>query len=433
MSAGNRIVHLVAIWAVALVLVGCPLAEDQSNDTVEADVRADDSRPGGDSVQPDGDVVRPRDDARQPADLSEEDVGSVTLPPLAVVTDDGSAQWRDIYLLDVASKGMSPLVVVEGTGAHAANLSWSPDGSRLAYIDQGPLGGSGPDNPRLMILTIGEGAPVEIVSYLEAGVGEKSGLACPMWAPDGQHIHMKMWTSEPPTSDKPKVTHETHVVSVDLATGDVLEIALLATKDPLMSIALNPQTGAYALAGGYSAWGQCVDENGEWHHASDEEEGEVPCPLNRIDISTVAPPGGELVPLLESFDPGSFGTCDGDRFAPVWSWDGSELAFLVADCFLKVGEPFGENSVSGLAMRHIFAMHADGVFSKLTPWKHEHSEGSPTWGPLGSGLIAFIKGTPGETYVQVNQLAVANLDTGDIADITPEGFDHFYEIAWRPE
>jgi len=254
-----------------------------------------------------------------------------------------------------------------------------------------------------------------------------------MWMGDGQHIHMKMWTSEPPTSDKPKVTHETHIVTVDLTTGELSEVALLASKDPMMSIALNPQTGEYTLAAGYCAWAQCVDENGEWYHVPDEEEGQVPCPLNRIDIFTVIPPAWEPVPFLASFDPQEFGTCNGDRFAPVWSWDGSQLVFLVADCFLKVGDPFGENSVSGLAMRHTFVMHVDGSFSKLTPWKQEHSEGSPTWGPVGSGLIAFIKGTPGETYVHVNQLAIADLDTGDIQDITPDDFDHFYEIAWSPQ
>ena len=425
---------LVAAVSIVVTMMGCPLAEDQNtDDSAQADASADLAQPDEDLTQPDEDLAQPSDDVPQPADASEKDVEATALPPLAVVTDHGSGQWRDIYLLDPLSLAMEPLVVVDGTGAHAANLSWSPDGERLAYFDQGPLGGNEPKNPRLMVLTIGEEEPVEILSYAEVGIGNKSGLGSPMWAGDGQHIHMKMWTSEPPTSEKPKVTYETHVVSVDLTTGELSEVALLASKAPMMSIALNPQTGEYTLAAGYCAWAQCVDEDGEWYHVSDEEEGQAPCPLNRIDIFTVMPPAWEPVPFLASFDPEVFGICDGDRFAPVWSWDGFELAFQVSDCFLKVGDPFGENSVSGLAMWHTFVLHADGSFSKLTPWKQDYSEDSHTWGPVGSGMIAFVKGTPGETNVHFDRLAIATLETGDIQDITPDGFDHFYEIAWSPQ
>jgi len=253
-----------------------------------------------------------------------------------------------------------------------------------------------------------------------------------MWSQDGQLIYMRMWTWQPPTSGKPNETHDTRLVSVDLATGELSEAAVINTHQPVVSMTLNSQTGTYAIAAGYSAWGPCEDENGQWLPPAEEQEDE-PCPGNRIDVLTVAPPLWGPASVLTSFAPQAFGTCDGDRFAPVWSRDGSELAFLVADCFFKVGDPFGENSVSGLAMWHVFALGADGSFSKLTPWKHEHSEDSPTWGPDGSGMIAFIKGTPGETYVCFDHLAIANMETGAVQDVTPAGFDHFYEIAWMPD
>ncbi len=47
-------------------------------------------------------------------------------------------------------------------------------------------------------------------------------------------------------------------------------------------------------------------------------------------------------------------------------------------------------------------------------------------------MLAFIQGTPGETYVADNRLAMANLDSALIQEITPQGFANFYEIAWKP-
>jgi len=424
---------LMAVGALALIMMGCPLAEDQNtDDSAQADANADLAQLDEDLTQPDEDLAQPGDDAPQPADVSKKDVEATALPPLAVVTDHGSGQWRDIYLLDPLSLAMVPLVVVEGTGAHAANLSWSPDGERLAYFDQGPLGGDEPKNPRLMVLTMGEEEPVEVLSYADVGVGIKSGLGFPMWAGDGQHLYLKKFSWEPPPSgDNPNTTHETHIVSVDLATGEVVDVTTLPTSKPIMSMALQPDSERIAFASGYSAWGPCSDESGEWIPPDDGLD--EPCIGNRIDVFVVEAPSWEPTQLLSGFAPGEFGTCDGDRLAPLWSWDGDDLAFRVVDCFLKVGDPFGENSVNGLAMRHTFVMHADGSFSKLTPWKHDYSEDSHTWGPAGSGLLAFIKGTPGETNVHFDELAMADLETGDIQDITPDGFDHFHEIAWSPQ
>ena len=129
---------------------------------------------------------------------------------------------------------------------------------------------------------------------------------------------------------------------------------------------------------------------------------------------------------------------------PCWFVAAGAIALIMMGCPLAEdqntddsaqadADPFGENSVSGLAMWHTFVLHADGSFSKLTPWKQDYSEDSHTWGPAGSGLIAFVKGTPGETNVHFDRLAIATLETGDIQDITPDGFDHFYEIAWSPQ
>jgi len=416
------------LTVMAAALTGCPAVEDDEPDAATQDVEASDSSAGPDTVQ--GLDESSEQDLATAESLDTAQVS--ILGGIAVVTDQGGGQWRDIYLLDTLTKEMVPLVVVEGTGAHAANLSWSPDGERLAYFDQGPLGSDGPKIPRLMILTMGEQEPVEVVSYTELGLGDKSGLGFPMWADNGQTLYLKQYSWEPPPSGQfPYSTHETQLVKVDMATGDVESITVLPTDEPVLSMVVKPDSETFTFAAGYTAWGPCEDEAGEW--VPPDDGAEEPCPDNRIDLFSLKAPTWEPTLVVTGFVPGEFGTCDGDRLNPLWSWDGDDLAFQVTDCFLEVTDPYGENDYVGLAVKHTFVMHSDGSFSKLTPWKHEHSEDSPTWGPAGSGQMAFIKGSPSDTNMHYNEIAIAGVATGDIIDVTPDGFEHFYEIAWCPE
>ena len=131
MRAGNRIAYLVAVGAVALVVAGCPLAEDQSADSAKTDANSD-------VTQPDESLLGPneQDNCSPAVDSSTPDAADS--PSMAVTPgelDFGGVQCLGEKVLEVAieSCGAVPLELYGIALSPESNPDFSMDLSGLAH------------------------------------------------------------------------------------------------------------------------------------------------------------------------------------------------------------------------------------------------------------------------------------------------------------
>ena len=356
---------------------------------------------------------------------------------IAFVADTVDGHWRDVFILDPATLEVVPLVYEDDFGGCAENLAWSPDGTRLVYLHQ-CFTIHEPDDQRLMLLDLTKVNPEpEIVLQSKLmGIEDGAKLGSLTWTPDGQFI-LALVRSEAgdPDPGSPWAAWENSLVRITPETGAWEVVGEIPTGEAVLSVSIAPDGESLALDFGHSAWGMCIDDAGNPTDFEPDIEGE-PCPYHRIDAYSATLGDLTLQLSLTDFDPTEFGCCDGDRLRPRWSrGEPASLLFEVTDCPFKIPPlDSGENGVSSVGIAHVFLAKPDGSYTRLVDSDEGIvSETSPTWGPAGSGQVAFLAaGTPTRSGAAYGSILVVDIGTGEVVDVTPLGFETFREIAWRP-
>jgi WD40 repeat protein len=156
------------------------------------------------------------------------------------------ANLGDIFTVE--PDGSDRQVLVEDVG-EVNGLSWSPDGTRLAYWTADTSGG-----PSRLIAIDGDGSdPVTVASDVDP-IG---GLGVPVWSPDGKHLAFTATTSAPCTG--PGVgamgdfcSGRVFVAAADGSTGAI------QVGDPELdarTVAWSPDGATLAFGGGHAAKG----------------------------------------------------------------------------------------------------------------------------------------------------------------------------------
>ena len=419
----------------SIVLLSCfdAVAPEPSDSVTDQSLESDDGTPGDEASERSLDIV-------QAGDVPEvvlPRTGDLPAAGIVFVADTAEGHWRDIFLLDPLTLDVFPLVNKNGFGGCASDLAWSPDGTRLAYLHQ-CFTIHEPDDYRVMILNFTEVDP-EPEIILESklmGIEDGATLGSLRWTPDGLSILalVKSMTG-PPDPGSPWPAWKNTLIQITPETGAWDVVGGIPTEEAVLSITIAPDGESMALDFGNSAWGICIDETGNPVDFEPDIAG-VPCPYNRIDV--YAATLGDLTPKLSltDFDPTEFGCCDGDRLRPRWSpGEPASLMFEVTDCPYKIPPlESGENSVSSVGIAHVFMANPDGAYTRLVdPDEDIVSEASATWGPAGSGQVAFLAGTPTASGVRYDSIRIVDTVTGEIVDVTPLGFEAFRELVWRPE
>jgi Tol biopolymer transport system component len=231
---------------------------------------------GGRSGQRPADLPRQRHPLPDPADGSAR--APISLPSIANATlsPDGAKIAfdyfeggfpRTVYVMSADGGGARPVATAPQAEV-IAELSWSPDSTRLAYLLRGDTGES------LRIVDVDSGAEVPVIAD---GLG-KTLLA---WSPDGRGIAFSGWDRAGPLGLRVK----------DLATGAV---RTLSTSSSTVSPSWSPDGRLIAFAD---------RSGGEWVVRPD---GGAP---RRVDVAVTSPQYPS---------------------APVWSPDGRALYYSQA-------------------------------------------------------------------------------------------------------
>jgi Tol biopolymer transport system component len=149
--------------------------------------------------------------------------------------------------------------------------------------------------------------------------------------------------------------------------------------------------------------------DGEWLAYSSDQRTELAGPPDGLAGSPTRPPPAEIYRLhLASNQPERLTRSDFDNYSPVWSPDGSQIAFV---------------SDRGFAMS-VFIMNADGSnLRQITP--DNVFDGAPQWSPDGKWL-AFVSDRGGDTQVHVMRS-----DGTDVQQVV-HGFEESWAPAWTP-
>lgn len=99
----------------------------------------------------------------------------------------------DLTIVNVKTRTSRMLV----PGARAAQVEWSPDGKRVAYIAMPAADGEKPQPPQLFVLPMNGGAPVQLTD-------EKNGVDGFDWRPDGAAI---AYVSTPESKNAKAIEH----------------------------------------------------------------------------------------------------------------------------------------------------------------------------------------------------------------------------------
>jgi TolB protein len=105
----------------------------------------------------------------------------VVAPNSIVTSEDGLAYASDLYVLPAAATATSPWRALT-TNGHSRSPSWSPDGTRIAYLASSPL----PFGYDIYVIAAVGGEPLRLTQ----GDGY---YGKPSWSPDGRRLAFSAW------------------------------------------------------------------------------------------------------------------------------------------------------------------------------------------------------------------------------------------------
>jgi TolB protein len=292
-----------------------------------------------------------------------------------VVNVDGTQEWRIV-------------------GDWARDISWSPDGTKLAFAwlkygwppdENYPL----PNHMNIAVTNVDGTGPQVVSDRGDADAGPISELF-PVWSPDGSRILYQTWTHSERAEDD--------VVALSVVNGDGTGLRELDTGE----------VGALAM-GSIATW---TPDGTRIVFA-----GGVPDDPNPLGLFTMTSEGADLrrlspadVPILGTFD---------------WSPDGSRIAFSSV-----TGELSESMSLEGAEI-DLYIMNADGTGVQpllTTPGTHDLN---PQWSPDGTRLLDQSTTTGAEAAINVvnadrtHQMTVLSGVTSQSETASPP--------MWRPD
>ena len=264
------------------------------------------------------------------------------------------------------------------------SVAWSPDGSRLAYVQGNgdfiraeTLGNIAPSS--IWIVDVDGGEPVEVTGHLSLNVS-------PAWLPDGRHLMFisnrdgprDLYVVEVDGSGRPKgepvavtVGLDPHSVSVS-ADGSTAAYSKFTLRRNVWEVAV-PASGSVSISQGrqVTIGNQIVESHrvspdGQWFAYDSNLEGNQ-------DI---------FIQPIEGGEPRQLTTDPGDDFIPDFSPDGREIAFF--------------------SMRHgnrdLFLIGADGN-NELRLTDDPREEQHPSFSPDGLRIAYYVTGNPNQVWV----------------------------------
>ena len=318
----------------------------------------------------------------------------------------------DSILVQRIDGGAATLVARAAPQPHS--VAWSPDGSRLAYVQGNgdfiraeTLGNIAPSS--IWIVDVDGGEPVEVTEHLSLNVS-------PAWLPDGRHLMFisnrdgprDLYVVAVDGSGRPEgepvgitVGLDPHSVSV-AADGSVAAYSQFTLRRNVWEVAI-PASGSVSIGdarqvtlGNQVAESHRVSPDGQWLAYDSNLEGNQ-------DIFIMPIGGGE---------PRQVTTDLGDDFVPEFSPDGREIAFF--------------------SMRHgnrdVFLIGVDGNNEvRLTDGPDE--EQHPTFSPDGLRIAFHIQGaTSAQIFVMSRESIGAEWSTPQ--QLTKGGGTH---QRWAPD
>lgn len=280
---------------------------------------------------------------------------------LAVPTRSGEAaeEWPILHLYSRSAKG--EICVINGAGTERRCLTdnhrfdydavWAPDGNRIAFVQQT----NDPRNPDIYVMDATGAGKTRLTR-------SRRDDDTPQWSPDGTRI---VWNRN--RGDSP--TGRLMVMNADgtgkhRLAGDERDDLGARWSPTGGEIVFNSRNDCYGLA----------------------------CTISQLDVHVVDVDGSNERNLTQSGE---------DEFSPVWSPDGSRIAFA---------RMVGDDDVE------IFVMNADGSgIVQLTDTPEANV--IPAWSPDGS-QIAFTQVTDFDNFE--TRLGVVDVGTREVRILTTE-------------
>lgn len=248
------------------------------------------------------------------------------------------------------------VINVDGTGEQrvtrgwARDLTWSPDGSRLAFAwlqwgwppyERGQ-GAGAEGNPLQVVVVNADGTGLHTLSDPALTAGPVTDIL-PSWSPDGARILFQRWTHAEEAAED--------TIELWLANADGSDLHLLDTGDVGVlltgwSVTWSPDGARLAFAGG----------------------AEEPIALG---VYTIRPDGSDLWQLGDVPALGQI----------AWSPDGTRLAFPSTIARLRPPDDWSRAEVD------LYTMATDGSDLRLVLDLPDTREAAPVWSPDGTRLL----------------------------------------------
>ena len=313
----------------------------------------------------------------------------------------------------VPADGGEPELLVEMVDAHSP--SWSPDGSKIAFVSGNPtfvfgtfvLGNIGPSSVWVVSVADRRAAEVTDPTYLHTS---------PVWTPDaGSLVFVSNYEgSRDVYRLQLERTGEARGEPVRMTTGLNAHTVSLGGEASLLAYSV--------LETSANIWSMTIQERGRVSSSSAQRVTEGNQSIEGISVS----PDGNWV----AFDSDIEGTQDiyrlqlggteserlttdpRDDFYPAWSHDGSEIAFYS----FRTGK------------RDIWIMDADGANQRQVTADSGHNR-APQWSPDGKSIVYHSDKTG-----RAELFVVSREDVSDRWD-TPRQLtvDGGFNAAWSPD